>query len=171
MTVAAMVLKDALLSEFDQEMAVTRRLLERLPEASFSWKPHERSMSLGGLATHLAQIPHWGTWILEHDSYDMVHDGTGSALEKRTRAEVLEAFDRHTTEVRRALVNGSDAELMAPWVLKRGGQTLMSLPRLRALRLYLLNHLVHHRGQLTVYLRLQNVPLPPLYGPTADEGM
>jgi uncharacterized damage-inducible protein DinB len=166
-----MVLREALLSEFDHEMAVTRLLLERLPEIAFSWKPHERSMSLGGLATHLAQIPHWGNSILDRDGYDLVHDVTAHAVEKRTRAEVLETFDRHRAEVRRALVNQSDAELMAPWALKRGGQTIMSLPRLGALRRFLLNHLVHHRGQLSVYLRLQNVPLPPLYGPTADEQM
>ena len=128
-------------------------------------------MSLGGLATHLAQIPHWGTSILDRDGYDLVNDATAHAVEKRTRAEVLETFDRHRAEVRRALVNQSDAELMAPWALKRGGQTIMSLPRLGALRRFLLNHLVHHRGQLSVYLRLQNVPLPPLYGPTADEQM
>jgi uncharacterized damage-inducible protein DinB len=166
-----MVLKDAILSEFDHEMAVTRRLLERLPEAALSWRPHDRSMSLGGLATHLAQIPHWGTSILERDFYDLVHDRTAPAVEKSTRAQVLETFDRHTTEVRRALLGRSDAELIAPWSLKQGGQTIMSLPRFGALRRFLLNHLVHHRGQLTVYLRLQNVPLPPIYGPTADEDM
>jgi uncharacterized damage-inducible protein DinB len=166
-----MVLKDALLSEFDHEMAVTRRLLDRLPESAFSWKPHEKSMSLGGLATHLAQIPHWGTSILERESYDLVHDSTGVTAEKHTRAEVLDAFEKHTAEVRRALVSRSDVELMAPWALRRDGHLLMSLPRLSALRRFLLNHLVHHRGQLSVYLRLQNVPLPPLYGPTADEGM
>jgi uncharacterized damage-inducible protein DinB len=166
-----MALKDVLLSEFDHEIAVTRRLLERLPDAALSWRPHARSMSLGGLATHLAQIPHWGTSILEHEGYDLVHDATSRAAEKGSRAEVLDAFDRHTTEVRRTLVNRSDAELMAPWTLTRGGQLLMSMPRLGALRRFLLNHLIHHRGQLSVYLRLQNVPLPPIYGATADEGM
>ncbi len=166
-----MVLKDALLSEFDHEMAVTRLLLERLPDTAFEWRPHERSMSLGGLATHLAQIPHWGTSILERDGYDLVADATAPTADKRTRGEVLQTFDRHIQEVRRALVSRSDAELMAPWALKRSGQTIMSVPRLGALRRFLLNHLVHHRGQLSVYLRLQNVPLPPLYGPSADERM
>ena len=166
-----MTLKDALLSEFDHEMAVTRRLLDRLPEAALSWKPHEKSMSLGGLATHLAHIPHWGTSILERDGYDLVSDATGTAVEKQSRAEVLETFDRHTAEVRRALVARTDVELTAPWALTSGGQLLMSMPRLGALRRFLLNHLVHHRGQLSVYLRLQGVPLPPMYGPTADEGM
>jgi uncharacterized damage-inducible protein DinB len=166
-----MALKDVLLSEFDHEMAVTRRLLERLPDEALSWRPHAKSMSLGGLATHLAQIPHWGTSILEHEGYDLVQDGTSHASEKGSRREVLDAFDRHTGEVRRTLVNQNDAELMSPWALTRGGQLLMSMPRIGALRRFLLNHLIHHRGQLSVYLRLQNVPVPPIYGATADEGM
>lgn len=166
-----MVLKDALLSEFDDEMAVTRRLLARLPEPAFGWKPHEKSMSLGGLATHLAQIPHWGTSILERDGYDMVHDHTGHAVEQRTVADVLATFDAHAAQVRKALAACTDAQLAAPWSFRRGGQLIMSMPRLGALRRFLLNHLVHHRGQLTVYLRLHDVSLPPLYGQTADEGM
>ena len=169
--VAVMTLKETLLSEFDDEIAVTRRLLDRLPDAAFSWKPHEKSMSLGGLANHLAQIPHWGTSILERDGYDLVHDSDDRAAEKHSRAEVLETFDAHAVHVRRMLVAKTDAELTAPWALTSGGQLLMSMPRLGALRRFLLNHLVHHRGQLSVYLRLQGVPLPPIYGPTADEGM
>lgn len=166
-----MLLKDALLSEFDHEMAVTRLLLERLPEAAFAWKPHERSMTLGGLATHVALIPRWGALILERDGYDLIHDYTGPAQDKPTVADILSAFEAHTAHVRKALVDRSDAELAAPWAFRRGGQLIMSLPRLTALRRFLFNHLVHHRGQLSVYLRLQNVPLPPMYGPTADEGM
>lgn len=166
-----MTLKETVLSEFDDEVALTRRLLDRLPDAEFSWKPHERSMSLGGLATHLAQIPHWGTSILQHDGYDLEGGGAPPALEQRSRAEVLETFDRHSAEVRRTLVDRTDAELAAPWMLKSEGHLVMSLPRVSALRRFLLNHLVHHRGQLTVYLRLHNVPLPPIYGPSADEGM
>lgn len=165
-----MNLKDAILAEFDAEIAATRRLLERLPLEAFAWKPHERSMSLGGLATHLAQIPHWGTSILEQDGYD-IRPGTPHAIEKTSPAEVLETFDRHGGEVRRTLLDLPDGALYAPWTLRSGGDVVMSLPRIAALRRFLLNHLVHHRGQLTVYLRMHNVPLPPLYGPTADEGM
>ena len=166
-----MTLKETVLSEFDDEVALTRRLLARLPDAEFSWKPHERSMSLGGLATHLAQIPHWGTSILQHDGYDLDGGGAAPAVEQHSSAEVLETFDRHSAEVRRTLTERTDAELTAPWALKNEGHLVMSMPRVSALRRFLLNHLVHHRGQLTVYLRLQNVPLPPLYGPSADEGM
>lgn len=163
-----MAVIDALLVEFDQEMACTRELLARLPEDAFAWKPHERSYSLGGLATHLAQLPHWGSQILEGDGYDM-GASTDRTPEKRTRADVLETFDRHVADVRRGLTTRTDAELSAPWTLRRNGQTLLTMPRLTAIRRFLLHHVIHHRGQLTVYLRLRNVPLPPMYGPTADE--
>jgi uncharacterized damage-inducible protein DinB len=164
-------LKDSLLFEFDHEMAVTRRVLERLPDGAFAWRPHEKSFHLGGLATHLAQIPHWGTAILERDSYELVHDAPNRAAEKTTCAEVLDTFDRHVAEVRRGLLMRSDAELMAPWSLTRSGRVVMSMPKLSALRSFLLHHTIHHRGQMTVYLRLQNVPIPPIYGQTADENM
>jgi uncharacterized damage-inducible protein DinB len=164
-------LKQAILAEFDAEVAVTRRVLDRLPDQALAWKPHERSMSLGGLAAHLAQIPHWGTSILQRDGYDMPADARAPADSVATKADVIETFERHTTEVRRVLVGLTEAELYAPWSLTSGGDVVMSLPKISALRRFLLNHLVHHRGQLTVYLRMHNVPLPPLYGPTADEGL
>src|SRR5262245_30217753 len=161
-------MRDSLLAEFDNEMAKTRLVLARVPEPAFAWKPHERSYSLGGLATHLAQLPHWGTQILEGDGYDLA-SATNRAAETHSRDEVLDTFDRHVREVRDRLLSMSDAELQAPWKLKRGAQTLLSIPKMAAFRGFLLHHLIHHRGQMTVYLRLQNVPLPPLYGPTADE--
>jgi uncharacterized damage-inducible protein DinB len=165
-------LKEAMLAEFDAEVAVTRKVFDRLPDLAFAWKPHERSMSLGALATHLAQIPHWGTTILQQDGYDMPPDARlPGDYSKASKAEVIEMFDGHTSEVRRTLLGMTDAELYAPWSLTSGGSVVMSLPKISALRRFLLNHLVHHRGQLTVYLRMHNVPLPPLYGPTADEGM
>ena len=163
-----MALKDTLLFEFDHEMAVTRRVLERLPEAALGWRPHEKSFDLGGLAQHLAQIPHWGCAILDRDSYELIHDRPARAASQATCAEVLETFDRHVAEVRQDLTRRSDAELAAPWTLRQNGQTLLTLPRLRAIRRFLIHHVIHHRGQLTVYLRLQDVPLPPMYGTTAD---
>jgi uncharacterized damage-inducible protein DinB len=166
-----LTVRATLLSEFDDEIAITRRLLDRLPDDAFAWTPHEKSMSLGGLATHLAQIPHWGSWILTRDRYDLERDHTPPAGLLPSRQAVLEIFDRHTQEVRRHLADRTDAELAAPWALSADGHLLMSLPRASAVRRFVLNHLIHHRGQLTVYLRLQNVPLPPLYGPTADERM
>ncbi len=164
-----MPVRDTLLPEFDHEMAVTRRVLERVPESELAWKPHEKSFDLAGLAAHLAQIPRWGRAILDRESYDL-----SSATSRRTDApgtvrDVLETFDRHVSELRRHLLDKTDAELMAPWALMRGAQLVMSMPRLAALRSFVLHHLIHHRGQLTVYLRMQNVPLPPLYGSTADE--
>jgi uncharacterized damage-inducible protein DinB len=168
---AAMTLKETVLSEFDDEIAMTRRLLQRLPDGALGWKPHERSMSLGGLAAHLAQIPHWGESILEHTGYNLDQAGANRAVELLSREAVLDTFDRHAANVRRTLVDRPDGDLLVPWSLTRGEQLIMSLPRVSALRRFVLNHLVHHRGQMTVYLRMQNVPLPPLYGPTADEGM
>lgn len=162
--------RDAFIVEFDHEMAATRRVLERVPEDAFDWTPHERSFSLGGLASHLAQLPHWGRQILDDESYDLA-GATGRSAPKASRAEVLDTFDQHVSDVRRALVTGSDAELAAPWTLKRGTHIVLSMPRIAALRRFLLHHVIHHRGQLTVYLRLRDVPVPPLYGPTADERM
>ena len=162
--------RDAFIVEFDHEMAATRRVLERVPDDAFGWTPHERSFSMGGLASHLAQLPHWGHQILQDEAYDLV-GATGRSAPKASRAEVLDMFDRHVGEVRRALVAGSDAELAAPWTLKRGTHVVLSMPRIAALRRFLLHHIIHHRGQLTVYLRLRDVAVPPLYGPTADERM
>jgi uncharacterized damage-inducible protein DinB len=169
--VRAMALRDTLLPDFDHEMAVTRRLLERLPDEKFDWRPHEKSFTLGGLATHLAQIPYWGQAILDKEAYDLSDSDKNRAAARRTQAEVLDTFDQHVADVRRRLERQSDAELHAPWALKQRGQVLMSLPRAAAIRSFVMHHMIHHRGQLTVYLRLQGVPLPPIYGPTADEGM
>ena len=168
-----MPVRDSLLPEFDHEMAVTRRVLERVPESGWAWKPHEKSFDLGGLAAHVARIPRWGRTILDGDSYDLDHEDTAAtgAAPPATLQGVLETFDRHVGDLRKQLINRTDGELMAPWALKRGSHLVMSMPRLTALRSFVLHHLIHHRGQLTVYLRLQDVPLPPLYGSTADERM
>jgi uncharacterized damage-inducible protein DinB len=162
--------RDTLLAELDHEMAVTRHVLERVPEHAFDWKPHEQSFSLGALASHLAQLPHWGRQILDQDSYDL-ETATGRTTVRASRAAVLEAFDAHVLEVRSALTGLADAELAARWTLKRGGHTVLAIPRVSALRRFLIHHVIHHRGQMTVYLRLQNVPVPPIYGPTADESV
>lgn len=165
-----MALADTLLPEFDNEMAVTRRVLARAPEAAFSWRPHAKSWTLGGICTHLSQIPNWGVAILARDSYDLVLDAGPRATEKTTVADVLSTFDGFVNGARARLAATSDAELLAPWSLKRDGEVMMSMPRMAAFRSIAVSHLIHHRGQLSVYLRLQDVPLPPIYGPTADEG-
>jgi uncharacterized damage-inducible protein DinB len=163
-----MALKDTLLAEFDHEMGTTRRLLERVPDAQLGWKPHEKSMTLGGLATHLSNLPNWGTTILNDPSYDLAA-GPPNLTQAATRADVLSHFDAAVSQTRAAL-DKTDAELGAQWKLTRGDQEMFSLPRTVAFRTFVLYHIVHHRGQLSVYLRLNNVPVPSIYGPTADEG-
>jgi uncharacterized damage-inducible protein DinB len=162
-----MAIVDFLLPEFDHEMATTRRLLERVPEDRFAWKPHVKSFSLGQLAQHVANLPRWGHITLEQSEFDLA--GSGPAPEAETRAAVLAAFDSHVASARAALVGKTDGELMVPWSLKRGDQTMFTMPKASVWRSFVMNHLVHHRGQLSVYLRQQDVPLPSMYGPSADE--
>jgi uncharacterized damage-inducible protein DinB len=163
--------KHVLLPEYDHEMAVTRRLLERLPEREFAWRPHERSMSLGGLATHLANLPAWAKWILEGRDFDLAE---AAAIPRpavpATTKELLDRFDANVGEARRRLDATLEGDFTAPWTLKNNHHVVFTMPRIAALRRFLMNHSIHHRGQLSVYLRLKNVPLPAMYGPTADEG-
>lgn len=169
-----MAAKDTLLPEFDQEMAATRLVLERLPDAAWNWKPRADGYDLGGLAAHLAQIPRWGQVILGHDVYDLAepaHDDTAPTPAPSSTEAVLERFDLHVRELRLAITETADGPLLAPWALKRGAHLILSMPRIAALRAFVVHHSIHHRGQLTVYLRLQDVPLPALYGFTADELM
>ncbi len=163
-----MAIKDGLLAEFDHEIGTTRRLLERVPDDKLTWKPHPRSMSLGGLATHLSNLPHWGRTILSDTSFDLA-GAPPNLEEKASRAEILAAFDAATKEARASL-DKTDSELTSPWTLKRGGQEIFTLPRVAAFRTFVLYHVVHHRGQLSVYLRLNDIPVPAIYGPSADEG-
>jgi uncharacterized damage-inducible protein DinB len=163
-----MAIKEGLLAEFDHEIATTRKLLERLPDDRLSWKPHEKSMSLGGLGTHLGGILSWSGAILNETSFDLA-GAPPPQQEKSSRAEVLAAFDENAKRAR-ASMDKTDPEFVAAWALKRGGQEMFSIPRVAAFRTFVLYHLVHHRGQLSVYLRLNNIPVPPIYGPTADEG-
>jgi uncharacterized damage-inducible protein DinB len=162
-----MALVDALLPEFDHEMTLTRRLLERVPEEQFDWKPHARSMSLGALATHLANLPSWTDITIRQSDLDVATAGTAAVAP--SRAELLATFDRNVSNGRGALVGRTDAELLAPWTLKNGGHTVFTMPKASVLRSFVLNHVVHHRGQLSVYLRLRDVPVPSMYGPSADE--
>ena len=163
-----MAIKDGLLAEYDHEMGTTRKLLERIGSANLAWKPHEKSMSLGGLATHLSNIPNWGGTILNEASFDLAA-APPNLQEKTSHAEILSAFDG-TTKQTRAWLDKTDAELVAPWTLKRGGHEIFTIPRVAAFRSFVLYHIVHHRGQLSVYLRLNGIPVPAIYGPSADEG-
>lgn len=162
-----MAIADALVPEFDHEMTTTRKLLERLPEEKFDWKPHEKSFSLGALATHLANLPSWGAETLNKSEIDIGGNQPANAVP--SKAELLANFDKHVAATRAALTAKTDAELMAVWSLKRDARTLFTMPKTVVWRSFVLNHLVHHRGQLSVYLRLLDVPVPSIYGPSADE--
>ena len=163
-----MAIKDGLLAEFDHEMGTTRKLLGRVPQDKLAWKPHVKSMSLGGLAAHLANIPNWGSRILNETFFDLA-TAPEKQPEPTSSAVILQAFDESTKQARAALTK-TDAELLAQWTLKSGGHEVFSMPRVAAFRRFVLSHAIHHRGQLSVYLRLNEVPLPSIYGPTADEG-
>jgi len=165
-----MAIKDALLPEFDHEMGTTRRLLDRAPEQAFDWKPHEKSMTLGGLSSHLANIPHWCTAILGAPVMDLATIPEDARPKPATsHADLLALFDTNVAAARERLATVTDPEMMAPWTLRQGDQEIFTLPRVAALRSFVMNHSIHHRGQLSVYLRLNGVPLPSIYGPTADE--
>lgn len=167
-----MAINQALLPEFDHEMTTTRTTLERIPDDRFDWKPHEKSMTMGGLATHVSNIPSWAVNAVTHDSLDVAPPG-GEPFRiepATTRAELLERFDASVAQARKAIAEASDEDLMQPWTLLAGGRTVFTLPRVAVLRSFVMNHLIHHRGQLSVYLRLNNLPVPSIYGPSADEG-
>jgi uncharacterized damage-inducible protein DinB len=167
-----MAIKDALLPEYDHEMATTRRLLDRVPEAEFAWKPHDKSYSLGALAAHLANIPTWTTAVVELETFDL--SGVAADATPRfptSRDGLLSMFDKNVADARAKITSKTDPELFTPWTLKKAGHVLLTVPRIAAIRSFVMNHSIHHRGQLSVYLRLRNVPLPMMYGPTADEAM
>ena len=166
-----MSVKDSLLPEFDMEMDNTRRTLERVPDGKFDWKPHERSGTLGWMAGHIAQIPQWAAITMHQDSLDLAPAGAPAHVPPKpaNRREVLDTFDKNRAEARAALVAGDDVAYAQPWALLMGGKQLFSEPRSAVLRRMVFNHIIHHRGQLTQYLRLLNIPEPALYGPSADE--
>jgi uncharacterized damage-inducible protein DinB len=165
-----MALVQALLPELDHEMANTRRVLEVVPERDAGWRPHSKSYSLGDLATHIANLPLWGRFVLQQPELDLgLPDNAAIANTPfTTGAELLERFDRHVREARAGLLQLSEAAMNVTWTLKNRGAPVFSVPRAMAFRSFVLNHMIHHRGQLTVYLRLREVPLPSIYGPTAD---
>ena len=162
-----MPISQALLPEFDQEMTNTRKMLERVPEGKADYKPHEKSMTLGRLASHIAEIPGWGKTTLETEVLNlepgMQPFNTGS------RQELLDTFDKNVREARQALARATDADWMKTWTMNFGARQVMSMPRVAVMRGMVMNHLIHHRAQLSVYLRLNEVEVPGMYGPSADE--
>ena len=168
-----MAIKEGLLADFDHEMGTTRKLLERLPEDKLAWKPHEKSMTLGGLATHLSNIPSWTKNTFEADELDLAPpEGSGPPRMEQVKstAEALSAFDKNVIAARAALENAADERWQGQWTLRLGDKKIFTLPRTAVMRGFVMNHMIHHRAQLGVYLRLLDVPVPSIYGPSADEG-
>lgn len=167
-----MRLSETMLPEFDQEMAGTRQTLERVPEDKLDWRPHEKSWMMKELATHVANVPSWATMTIQTEELDIAPPGEEPYREPaaNSRAELLAKFDTGVAAARAALVEASDEHLLAPWSLLAGGKSFFTMPRAAVLRSFVMNHMIHHRAQLTIYLRLNDVPVPALYGPSADEG-
>ena len=162
-----MPIADMLISELEREAKTTRRVLERVPDDKLTWKPHVKSMSLGRLAQHVATIPGAISGMAMFDSYDVEKFSEPPELE--SRAAILAAFDESLAQAKTNLAAADDAAMMKNWSFNMGGKPIMTVPRIGVYRAILLNHLYHHRGQLTVYLRLLDVPVPSIYGPSADE--
>jgi uncharacterized damage-inducible protein DinB len=162
-----MKITDTLYAELEQEAVATKRLLERVPEEHLGWRPHAKSMTLGQLAMHVATSPGGIAQMAAADEVPMPEKF--EAASAGSVAELLAAFEESVATAKQVLEGIDDARAMATWSATSGGKTIMSMPRIAVLRGFMLNHLDHHRGQLTVYLRMKDVPLPSIYGPTADE--
>lgn len=163
-----MSISESLLPEFDQEMSNTRRALERVPMDKADWKPHPKSMALGRLAIHLAELPGWVITTVNTDELDL--GGGYNPSPAANTQELLALFDKNVSQARAALAGAGDELWHKPWTLRVGDHKVFTLPKIAVYRAFTVNHIIHHRGQLTVYLRLNDVPVPSLYGPSADEG-
>jgi Uncharacterized protein conserved in bacteria len=160
--------KQLIIGDAVQELAATRRILERLPEEHMAWKPHVKSMTLGELSTHLINLLNWQIAIVQYPELDLsTVPNRRTALTKR--ADILEEFDANAGKLEKLLAECDDSELNEEWTLRKGDYIILRQPRAIALRTFGLSHMIHHRAQLGVYLRLLDVPLPGLYGPSADE--
>jgi uncharacterized damage-inducible protein DinB len=165
-----MTIAEILLPEFDHEMATTRRMLEIVPADAAGWRPHPKSTTLGDLAAHIARLPVWGRYTLQQTELDLGLPENASIARApfTTTADLVERFDRNVQETREVLAATPDSEMGKPWTLKNAGAVVFSIPRAAVIRAFVLSHMIHHRGQLSVYLRLRDVTLPSVYGPTAD---
>ncbi|MBL8006374.1 MAG: DinB family protein [Ignavibacteria bacterium] len=165
-----MKLYEPVLQELLSESKATRKMLEAVPEDKFSWKPHEKSMTLGHLASHLADIPNWVSATVETDELDFAASEY-KPVNAGSKAELLKIFDDSMAKAVECLKKASDETLSGNWKMRSGDTVYFDLPKLIVLRNFVLSHSIHHRGQLSVYLRLNDIPLPSVYGPTADEAM
>jgi uncharacterized damage-inducible protein DinB len=166
-----MKIAESLLPEFDQEMANTRKVLERYPAAKSSWKPHPKSFEFGALAAHIANMADWASLTLKSDSFDYAPPGAPPYETPKfsTTEALVAAFDKSVKDARAGLAAADDAHMLAPWSLMAGGKVVMTMPRVAVVRTFVMNHIIHHRAQMTVYLRMNDLPVPGLYGPSADE--
>jgi uncharacterized damage-inducible protein DinB len=162
-----MPFSDALLPEFDEEIKNTRRLLDCVPDGRFDYQPHPKSMTLGRLASHVAELPAWTTFTLDREVFDLQPDYKPALA--ASRAELLQIFDKSAADAREKIAAATDEEWRKIWTFKYAGNTIMSMPRSAVMRSSIMNHLIHHRAQLGVYLRLNEVAFPGMYGPSADE--
>jgi uncharacterized damage-inducible protein DinB len=160
--------KEIAFTDLDREITTTRKVLERVPAEKFSFKPHEKSMNLGQLAMHVATLLQWAMDTITKDELDL-DTAKGPRTDPKDTADLLAEFETHATRCKQELAKLDDAALSATWSLKKGGQTIYSASRAYVLRVWCLNHLVHHRGQLCVYLRMLNVPVPAVYFQSVDE--
>ena len=158
----------SILAELEHEAATTRKLLERAPEDRFDWKPHEKSMTLGRLVSHCAETLKWMDVVVNQDVFEM-DPATYTPFQAGSRSELLEAFDSNLESAKEVIRDQSDEHLFANWQMKSGDTVTLEMPRIGVICGFVLNHLVHHQGQLSVYLRLNDVPVPSIYGPSADE--
>ena len=156
-----------LLVGFDEEAASTKKILERVPMKDLQWKPHQKSTPIGRLAAHVATLPRFAATVVKDASHDL--DPKRAMAEFATTEELVTAFQESSQKARAAIEHATDAQLAEPWTLTAGGKKIFTFPRAQVIRMYALNHLIHHRAQLGVYLRLNDVPVPGAYGPSADE--
>ena len=163
-----MAIRDMLLPEFDQEMINTRKMLERVPEDRFDYQPHPKSWKMNRLAGHVAELPVWASHTMKVELLEL-EPGQFTPFEPATRKELLERFDNYAQEAHQAIAAASDEELNKMWSMKWQGKTMMTMPRITVLRTVVLNHIIHHRAILCVYLRLNDIPVPGMYGPSGDE--
>jgi len=159
----------AFLGELENEAKVTRQVLERVPADKFDWKPHEKSMTMGRLAVHCAEMFGWTKETLKSDVLDFA-TADFTPFEPSSNEELLAFFDDHIARAKTIIAETSDETFMTDWTMRNGDQVYMTMPKVAVLRTFVMNHIIHHRGQLSVYLRLLDIPVPSIYGPSADEG-
>ncbi len=166
-----MTIAQGFLAYFDPEMKNTRRMLERVPDEALDYKPHPKSMAMGKLAGHIAEMVEWGATTAAHDSFD-IQPPDGPPLEQFSPTsvkEILERFDNAVAQTAEAVAAVDDDGMRQQWTLFKAGSVIFAMPRIAVLQTMILSHMVHHRAQLGVYLRLNDIPIPGMYGPSADE--